>query len=211
MHTDTTHAHLIQRGMKTVFHPPAIAETLVKALRSLTAKPWRIIEIKHDHYARPVILGYGAEYTVKIARTWPETKRAEASIISKIRPHHCSDLPHLPKCTFDPTRAIEAIARDISRKLINKAAAPVEKWKERAAKETKKKLDAEDAMRRVASVLQLKPQNHNRGAIHTSIGPFRLRVDPESGQIQTYMTSYLSEDELIKLVGIFGTEAEPKR
>jgi len=211
MQTETLHKHLIQTGAKPVFHPPAIAQELVETLRRLTAKPWRIIEIKHDHYARPVILGYSPEFTVKIGRTWPETARADASIISTVRPQHHYDLPHLPKCSFDPTRTVEAIAKELVRKLVERAAEPVKAWRERVELERKKDNDAADALRRIRSMLQMAPTNKKTDGLHFEIGPFRLRVDGQSGQISTYTTAYVHEDDLKKLIDVFGLESqEPK-
>ena len=198
--------HKYQTGslQKPRFDPLAMAPDLIAALNLLdTRGGWRLTEHHDKHFRHPVEISRCNAHSIVIQCGYPDEMRGEAGLHCHARPQHWNDLPDLPKCTFNPLRPVEAVARDILRKIDAKADEISGAYLSRVDSETKAK-DAHTALLGRLSLALGKPLVGNgSGTRYFEVGPLRFSVD-DRGNIKIETYSYVSEDQLIALIGLFG-------
>lgn len=151
---------------------------------------------------RPVEISNGNRYSITVQRASPNIGRGHAELSIYSRPDSFRELPETPECSFDPKRSVEAIAKDLLRKIVTEADDIALAYENRVASEAEKTAKHQALLKRLEMATGKPLTGQFSDTRNFKIGPVKMRVN-NSGSFQTDGYSYLEEDEVMALLGFF--------
>ena len=202
------HNYYIEDGKGFAFNALVMGADLAKALNELDRRGgWRVISSQITNYRRPVLLSRNNRHSIKVQAAYPNQLRGEASLAVTCRPTYTNHLPDLPMCNFNPSRSIEAIAKDILKKIEDQAEAIVDAWEAQIAHERDKATAHRDLLATLETITGKRMVGNGSGSRYFELGPLSLRVN-DNGTIQTQGYSSFTLEEIKMLADLFADKAE---
>lgn len=200
--------YYIEDGKGFAFNALAMGEDLAKAMNALDGRGgWRVISSQITNYRRPVFVSRNNRHSIKVQAAYPNQLRGEASLVVTCRPTYTNHLPGLPLCGFNPSRSIEAIAKDILKKIEDQSEPIVDAWEAQIEQERDKASEHRDLLATLETITGKRMIGNGSGSRYFEIGPLSLRVN-DNGTIQTQGYSSFTLEEIKMLADVFAAKTE---